>query len=82
MRKKKILIDGDIQNIIGEHLYFAISYFKKSGFKNIRTTEIKDINCTGNNYSFEVKTVSINGISKLVKGEPFPENANIVITYD
>ena len=80
-KTKQITVQYDSQNLIGEHIYTVISMLKDNGFKNIKSTPVKDIGRNSDNYIFEVNQVVIYGMSFFKYGDNFLENAEVNITY-
>ncbi len=69
------------KKLIGEHLYPVISLFISSGFKNIKTVPIKDIDYYSDEYRFEVESITIGGVSEFSSRLSFQENEEVVISY-
>lgn len=76
-----IVVNYGTSDIVGEHLYPVISMLRESGFKNIRTFSVKDINDSASGYYYQVEQVVINGCGYYESGMRFPENAEVYITY-
>ena len=76
-----LVVNYGTSNIVGEHLYPVISMLRKTGFKNIKTFSVKDINDRTPGYYYQVEQVVINGVGYFESGIMFPENAEVYITY-
>ena len=79
--KKQIVSQYSSQDLLGEHIYVVVSMLKNSGYRNIKSIPIKDVGQNSDKYAFEVETVVINKSENFEKGDIFPENAKVVITY-
>ncbi len=76
-----LAVNYGTNDVIGEHLYPVISMLRKTGFKNIKTFSVKDINDHSSRYYYQVEQVVINGTGYFEAGMVFPENAEVYITY-
>lgn len=68
-------------DLVGEHLYPVISMLRDTGFKNIKTFSVKDINASTSGYHYQVEQVLIAGSSFFEYGMHFPDNVEVRITY-
>lgn len=76
-----ISIGYGIENVIGEHLYPVISMLLDSGFRNIKTFAIQDINNRSSGYCYQVEQVVINGSGFFERGMFFPGNTEVFVSY-
>lgn len=80
-KNKSVTISYGTDDLIGEHLYPVISILKATGFKNIKTFSVKDINDRTPGYYYQVEQVLISGSGFFEYGMCFPENTEVLITY-
>ena len=80
-KNKNVTILYGTNDLIGEHLYPVISMLKDTGFKNIKTFAVKDINDRTPGYCYQVEQVLISGSGFFECGMRFPENTEVLITY-
>ena len=76
-----LVINYGTCDVVGEHLYPVISMLRESGFKNIKTSSVKDINDKTPGYPYQVEQVVINGTTYFENGMSFQNNSKVLITY-
>lgn len=80
-KENSIVLRNALSELLHEHLYPIISKLKAWGFKNIKTTTIKDVNANNNHFIFEVEQIVISGTSFFKRGDYVKETVEVVITY-
>lgn len=80
-KNKNVTISYGTDDLIGEHLYPVISMLRDTGFKNIKSFSVKDINDRTSGYYYQVEQVLISGSGFFESGMCFPEDTDVIITY-
>lgn len=80
-RVSNLIMNYGTDKVLGEHLYPVISMLRKTGFKNIKTFSVKDVNDSTTWYPYQVEQVIINGIGYFDAGMIFSETSQVYITY-
>ena len=78
---KNVVITYGTEDLIGEHLYPVISMLLDSGFRNIKSVSISDINNKSENYIFQVEKVIIDGCDRFDSGMQYKESSKVCIYY-
>lgn len=80
-KKNEVKINTTYKEYRGENYNQVISELENNGFSNIECIEQKDLVTGWLKDDGDVEKVTINGNSKFEKGDIFPKDAKIIITY-
>ena len=78
---KKVKAPEDSDDLEGENYEDVVKQLKEAGFKFVRTETIADVVIGLFDDVGEVEKISINGKTSFDKGDKFPEESEVVVTY-
>lgn len=72
---------SDAKDLVGEDYESVVSDLKDAGFTTIKTKKIEDLVTGWLTKDGEVNKISINGVSDFSKGDKFPKDAKVTVSY-
>lgn len=80
-KQGQIKITASYKELVGKSSQEVIAALKKMGFTNVKSKPLGDLINGWIDDEYEVKEVSIGGVTKFSAGEIFDKNVEIIVSY-